>query len=166
MSPNPPPTKWLVASAWLATNCFAFNMSSLGLYSYWVIPAALVATCFHHGFLVRYLGRHPGQAIPRKYIYTFPIVILAWAAGAGVSLWIGAFTAYYHDTIEFDVGMGVPVTTLIGGALSVIETGIVIEVWRRCAKLKTNGMADALPLSSVDNLERQVSRTQTPNRSR
>ncbi|CAE6457498.1 unnamed protein product [Rhizoctonia solani] len=151
MSSNTPPITWLLASAWLATNCFAFNMSSLGASSYWVIPSALVATAFHHGFMFRYLRRNPGQAIPRKYIYTFPLVILLWISGAGLSIYVGSWTVqweYYSGPFR------VAISTLISGALSIIEAGLVIELWRRCAKMKSNGMARSLPLGSLDNLDR------------
>ncbi|CAE6464122.1 hypothetical protein ACGC1H_003536 [Rhizoctonia solani] len=151
MSSNPSLTKWIIASLWLATNCFSFNMSNFGVGSYWVIPSALVVTAFHHGYMLRFLRRNPGQAIPRKYFYTFPLVLLLWVAGAAVSFWFGSYLLLWQ---EYYVGLQVTVSTIIGGGLSVIEAGLVIELWRRCAKLKPNGMAGALPLGSIDNFDR------------
>ncbi|CAE6511268.1 unnamed protein product [Rhizoctonia solani] len=155
MSSNPSPTKWIIASLWLATNCFSFNMSNFGMSSFFVIPSALVVTAFHHGYMLRFLRRNLGQAIPRKYFYTFPLVLLLWVAGAGLSIWFGASTLeYIWNWQEYYSGLQVTVSTLIGGALSIIEAGLVIELWRRCVRLKTNGMAGALPLGSLDNFDR------------
>ncbi|CAE6412500.1 unnamed protein product [Rhizoctonia solani] len=155
MSSSPPPTKWIIASLWLATNCFSFNMSSFGTGSLWIIPSALVMTAFHHGYMLRFLRRNPGQAIPRKYFVTFPIILLLWVSGAAVSMWYGA--TWLQPLAVRDLYYGelqVIVSILISGVLSAIEAGLVIELWRRCAKLKTNGMAGALPLGSIDNIDR------------
>ncbi|KAJ1306978.1 hypothetical protein OPQ81_007958 [Rhizoctonia solani] len=147
-------TKWIIASIWLATNCFAFNMSSLGVNSYWIIPSTLVMTAFHHGCLLRHLRRNPGQAIPRRYTYTFLFLIILWLAGGAMSILIAIFaTMGQHSSVYYFLELGVTVTTFLGGLSSIAEAGLIIAIWRKCARLKTNGMAGALPLGSLDNIE-------------
>ncbi|CUA75563.1 hypothetical protein RSOLAG22IIIB_11822 [Rhizoctonia solani] len=154
MSYNPPLTKWIIASLWLATNCFSFNMSNFGMGSLWTIPAALVVTSFHHGYMLRFLRRNPGQAITRKYFYTFPLVLLLWISGAALCLWTGASVVIYPwQGYSLYGDFQVAISTIIAGVLSTIEAGLVIVLWRKCVTLKTNGMA-GVPLSSIDNLDR------------
>ncbi|CAE6403385.1 unnamed protein product [Rhizoctonia solani] len=150
-------TKWLVGSVWLATNCFAFNMSSLCFSSYFVIPSALVVTAFHHGYMFRRIRRDPGQAIPRKYTYTFLPIILLWLAGGAATILVGALNAAvrYHEFYDY-VELSSIVSSFIAGLLSVIEAGLVIVIWRKCAMMKVNNMAGIHPLASLDNLDRSA----------
>jgi hypothetical protein len=146
---------WLVVSIWLATNCFAFDMSNLCYSSLFIIPSSLAVTALHHAYMFRYIRRNPDQLIPRKYIYTLVPIILLWLAGGAMSIVIGALSTFtYTREYRYYKELASIVSSLIAGVLSVVEAGLIIVIWRKCGTLKANGVTGIHPLASLDNLDR------------
>ncbi|KAH7341392.1 hypothetical protein B0J17DRAFT_765459 [Rhizoctonia solani] len=147
---------WLIASAWLAANSFGLNMSTFGVASFWTIPLGYVVTVFHHGYLFRDLRRDPSLPIRRVYKFLFPCMIIIWLAGAVTTI----FSAFYVYEIGYIRGGVMPrgmvgIAQAMAGGIALIEVGVVIALWIKCAKFKSN-VSRAKSIESFDHAGAKV----------
>ncbi|CAE6522621.1 unnamed protein product [Rhizoctonia solani] len=136
---------WLIASAWLASNSFGFNMSDLGISSFWTIPLGYLMTLFHHGYLFRDLRRDPSVPIRGVYKFLFPCLVLPWIVGGIMSIHSAVF---HYELFRIQGGIMssdmIAIAQTIGGGMALIEAGLIVVICVKCTKFKANASLSKL----------------------
>ncbi|CAE6532876.1 unnamed protein product [Rhizoctonia solani] len=129
-------------------------MSNLGVSSFWTIPLGYVITLFHHGYLFRDLRRDPKLPIRRVYKFLFPCLVLVWLAGGATSIF-SAVNYYYMFEYRGGSIFMVGIAQLIGAGMALVETGMMIVIWVKCAKFKSSVHASE-PMGDFDKAGTKV----------